>query len=334
MIFDEKIFAIFQNLFGKLALLECYYYVFMQKQINRNYPPHLALIAVQLFFGTFPVVGKYVLQTIPSFALVAFRVGGAALAFVILQSFSSDGLRLEKKSHYAWFALYSLLGVVLNQMLFMSGLSLTTAANTSLLAVLIPIFALLVSVLLRLDTLSGRKIFGVVLAAAGVIYLIDPAKASFSSATTRGDFYIIVNCFFYASYIAVSQRLIRHYGALKSMAWLFLFGSLITVPLGAYSMRGVDLGNIPILTWLAVAGIVVFPTILSYYLNAWALARVTPSIVAIYIYLQPLIGFVSAVIFLNEQFSLRLIIAALLIFAGLFLVTRTPKTNPIDLTYP
>ncbi len=306
-----------------------------QKIKNHNLiAPHFALVAVQLFFGTLPVVGKYVLQTIPSFSLVAFRIGGAALAFVILQSFSESGLRLERKSHYGWFFLYSLLGVALNQILFINGLALTTATNTSLLAVLIPIFALLVSVFLRLDKLSTRKIFGVVLAAAGVIYLIDPTKASFSSATTRGDLFIIVNCFFYASYIAISKRLITHYGALKSMAWLFLFGSIITVPLGIYSMRTVDLAGVPNLIWLAIAGIIFFPTILAYYLNAWALARVTPSVVAIYIYLQPLIGFTSAVIFLDEHFSLRTVFAAILIFAGLFLVTRQPKTNAADITYP
>lgn len=303
-------------------------------QTHTHYAPHVALVCVQLFFGTFPVVGKYVLQTIPNFALVGFRVGGAALAFLVLQSFSKAGLRLDKKSHYAWFALYSLLGVVLNQLLFISGLALTTATNTSLLAVLIPIFALLVSVALRFDNLSIRKVLGVVLAAAGVVYLIDPARASFSSETTRGDLYIIVNCFFYASYIAVSKRLIGHYGALKSMAWLFLFGSIITVPLGIYSLSAVDLPTVSGSTWLAIAGIVVFPTILAYYLNAWALARVPPSIVAIYIYLQPFIGFVSAVIFLGERFSVRSVFAAILIFAGLFLVTRNPKANPIDLTYP
>ncbi len=308
----------------------------MEKQTaaTTNYSPHLALLGVQLFFGTLPVVGKYVLQSIPSFALVGFRVGGAALAFVILQAFSSNGLRLEKKSHYWWFLLYSLLGVVLNQMLFINGLSLTTATNTSLLAVLIPIFALLVSVVLKFDRLSARKIFGVILAAAGVIYLVDPTKASFSSETTRGDLFIIVNCFFYATYIAVSKQLIQHYGALKSMAWLFLFGSIVTVPLGAYSMRGVNLGSVPGWTWFAIAMIVIFPTILAYYLNAWALARVSPGVVAIYIYLQPLIGFISAVIFLNEHFTLRVVLAAILIFAGLFLVTRKPKENQIDLTYP
>ncbi len=301
---------------------------------NNSYAPHLALVGVQLFFGTFPVVGKYILQTIPSLAVVGFRIGGAAAAFGLLQLLSKDGLRLDRRSHYVWFALYSLLGVVLNQLLFISGLALTTATNTSLLAVLIPIFALLVSVVLRFDRLSARKIVGVVLAAAGVIYLIDPASASFSSDTTRGDVYIIVNCFFYASYIAVSKRLIQHYGALKSMAWLFLFGSVITVPLGAYSMRTVDLAAVDSPVWWAIAGIIVFPTILAYYLNAWALARVSPAVVAIYIYLQPLIGFISAVIFLGEEFSSRLIIAAVLIFVGLFLVTRKPKENSIDLTYP
>lgn len=308
----------------------------MEKQTaaTTNYSPHLALLGVQLFFGTLPVVGKYVLQSIPSFALVGFRVGGAALAFVILQAFSSNGLRLEKKSHYWWFLLYSLLGVVLNQMLFINGLSLTTATNTSLLAVLIPIFALLVSVVLKFDRLSARKVFGLILAAAGVIYLVDPTKASFSSETTRGDLFIIVNCFFYATYIAVSKQLIQHYGALKSMAWLFLFGSIVTVPLGVYSMREVNLGSVPGWTWFAVAMIVIFPTILAYYLNAWALARVSPGVVAIYIYLQPLIGFISAVIFLNEHFTLRVVLAAILIFAGLFLVTRKSKGNQIDLTYP
>jgi drug/metabolite transporter (DMT)-like permease len=63
----------------------------------------------------------------------------------------------------------------------------------------------------------------VILACAGVIYLIDPTNASFSSATTQGDVLIILNCFSYATYIAVSKRLINHYGALKSIAVDFSF---------------------------------------------------------------------------------------------------------------
>jgi drug/metabolite transporter (DMT)-like permease len=61
-------------------------------------------------------------------------------------------------------------------------------------------------------------------------------------------------------------------------------------------------------------------------LNAWALARVKPSTVAVYIYLQPLIGFLMAVVFLNEPLGPTFVLAAVLIFAGVFLVSYRRRT--------
>ncbi len=288
---------------------------------ERNYAPHVALLAVQLFFGCAPVVGKIALQTFPSFSIVGFRIGGAALAFYFLQRFRGS-LALENRRDYLLFAVFSFFGVILNQLLFFRGLSLTTATNTSLLAVTIPIFTMLISTLIGNDKLSVKKICGIILAACGVVYLIDPSKASFSSATTLGDIFIILNSLSYAVYVAVSKRLITKYGALKSLAWLFIFGSVVNVPVGLYFLQPVELAEVSTAAWVALAAILIFPTILAYYWNAWALARVEPSIVAVYIYLQPLIGFVSAILFLGEKFSVRLLISAALIFGGVFLVTR------------
>jgi drug/metabolite transporter (DMT)-like permease len=195
--------------------------------------PHVALIAVQMFFGSAAVLGKVALQTFPPFAIVGFRVGGAALAFYILQKFRGS-LKLDKTKDYLYFALFSLFGVILNQLLFFKGLSLTTATNTSLLAVMIPVFAFTISALIGNDKFSWRKIAGIALAAGGVIYLVDPTKASFSSATTQGDMLVILNSLSYGTYIAISKRLISHYGALKSIAWLFLFASVINLPIGLF----------------------------------------------------------------------------------------------------
>lgn len=291
---------------------------------NENYASHVALLIVQLMFGSAPVLGKAALLAFPSHAIVGFRVGGAALAFYIFQRFSGS-LRLEKKRHYLHFAAFSLFGVVVNQLLFFKGLSLTTATNTSLLAVTIPVFAIFVSSLIGNDRLTGRKIFGVTLAAAGVVYLIDPRSASFSSQTTQGDILIILNCFSYAAYVAASKKLITLYGALKSIAWLFIFASLINVPVGLYFLSSVELKAVTGTAWLALTAIVIFPTIVAYYLNAWALARVEPSIVAVYIYLQPVIGFVLAVWFLGEPWNWRALGAMPVIFLGVFLVTQGDK---------
>ena len=298
------------------------------KNIN-NFSPHIALLAVQVMFGSSAILGKYALAAFPPFSIVGFRVAGAALAFYILQKLRGD-LRLERRSHYLYFALFSLLGVVCNQLLFFKGLSLTTATNTSLLAVMIAIFAILVSVIIGNDKFTWLKAVGTLLAASGVIYLIDPANASFSSATTQGDLMIILNSMFYATYVAVSKKLVTHYGALKSIAWVFLFGSIVNVPLGLYALSSVDVGAIGWQPWLALAGVVVFPTILAYYWNTWALARVEPSMVAVYTYLQPLIGTLLAIFVLGEMWKPRIFLAMALIFTGVFLVTRRRKREVIS----
>jgi drug/metabolite transporter (DMT)-like permease len=290
-------------------------------QPEKSYAPHVALFAVQVFFGTATVLGKFALLAFPPFALVGFRVGGAALAFYILQRFRGN-LVLDNGKDYLKFAGFALIGVALNQLFFFKGLSLTTAVNTSLIAVTIPIFTILISALMGNDSLSWRKAAGIVLAAVGVVYLINPTQASFGSETTQGDILIVLNSLCYAVYMAISKRLISHYGALKSIAWLFLMASLINVPIGIVSLQTVNLREVSINSWLFVAGLVIFPTILAYFWNAWALSRVEPSIVAVYIYLQPLMGFLAAILFLGEHFSLRLLISALLVFAGVFLVTR------------
>jgi drug/metabolite transporter (DMT)-like permease len=219
----------------------------------------------------------------------------------------------------------SFFGVTLNQFLFISGLALTKASNTSLLAVTIPIFALTVGSVLGIEKLRSLAIFGIIAAAIGVVLLIDPRNASFSSETTLGDVLIIFNSLSYGIYVVVSKDVITRNGALKSIAWVFIFASLICVPIGFYSLSAVEISAVSPAIWLLLLYIALVATLLPYLLNAWALARVNPSVVAVYIYLQPLIGFFTAVVFLGEKVTWWTIFAAALIFSGVFLVTRRRK---------
>jgi drug/metabolite transporter (DMT)-like permease len=283
--------------------------------------PHLALIGVQILFATWPIVGKIVLRTIPAVALVGFRLAGAALMLLILARVSG---RLERIEIAGWplLILSCLLGVVLNQLLSTSGLSLTTAINSTLLATTIPVFTLLVGVILGTDRATLRRLLGIALAASGVFYLIGPGRAQFSSATRTGDLLIVANSLCYGAYIAISKDLVKRYNSLTVITWCFLVGSVITVPAAAISLTQVPLSSISWSTWLAILYIIVLPTAGAYYLNAWALARVPPSTVAVYVYLQPLIAFALAPMILGESLSSRTVIASLLIFAGVLVVTR------------
>lgn len=299
---------------------------------NTNTTSHIALLIVQVFFGAAPVLGKAALVTFPSYSIVGFRVGGAAAAFYLLQKFRGD-LKLDKKIHYLYFAVFSFFGVIFNQLLFFKGLSLTTATNTSLLAVMIPVFAFLVSALIGNDKITWRKILGIIIAAGGVIYLINPVNASFSSATTQGDIMIILNSICYGTYVAISKKLVSYYGALKSIAWIFIFAFFVNVPIGLYFLGSVKLAEVTPGAWLAIAAIVIFPTILAYYLNNLALSRVEPSVVAVYIYLQPLIGTLLAIFILGEEWKPRIFPAMALIFAGVYLVTRRRKLSIAEIDF-
>jgi drug/metabolite transporter (DMT)-like permease len=83
-------------------------------------------------------------------------------------------------------------------------------------------------------------------------------------------------------------------------------------------------------TWLAVLYIIIVPTVGAYYANAWALARVAPSTVAVYIYLQPLIAFALAPLILGESWNSRTWIASILIFAGVAIVISRSRSPAIE----
>lgn len=292
-------------------------------------PPHLALFAVQLIFGSWPIAAKIVLRVLPTTGLVAIRIGGAAIAFLFLQS-AIGRVPITNRLDYARIFLYSLLGVILNQLLFVKGLSLTTAINATLLGTTIPVFALLISILLGYDSFSLRRALGILLAGVGVVYLVDPARATFSGETARGNLLIVLNSICYGAYIAISKDVIKRYGALTVITWVFIFGSLVTIPIGAFYTSRESVESAGVVVWLAVLYIILVPTVGAYYLNAWALERVAPSTVAVYIYLQPLIAFMLAPWILHESWNSRTWIATALIFAGVAIVTWRSRSYAME----
>jgi len=288
---------------------------------NSSAAPHLALIVVQILFATWPIVGKIALRVVPAVALVGFRVAGAALTLLILAR-ASGNLQKIKRADWSLLMASSILGLILNQWLYVKGLSLTTAINATLLSTTIPVSTLLVGVALGTDLITLRRVLGIALAAAGVLYLIGPGRAQFSSATRTGDLLIVSNSLCFGAYIAVSKDLVKRYNALTVITWIFVVGCVATIPAAALSMAHIPLASISWRVWLAILYVILLPTAGAYYLNAWALARVPPSTVAVYIYLQPLIAFALAPMILGEALGPSTIVASLLIFAGVVVVTR------------
>jgi drug/metabolite transporter (DMT)-like permease len=296
---------------------------------DHSIAPHAALLLVQIMFGTWPIFGKVVLRSMSSTSLVTFRIFGAAIVFTLLQRKLGE-LRQLPWRVLTWLLVSSLLGISINQFVFVKGLSLTTAINATLLITTIPVSTLVCSIALGYDKASLRHFLGIALAAAGVIYLVDPWRADFTGQTTLGNLLLIASSFSYGAYIAVSRNLFRRYGALSVITWMFQIAALLAIPIAAYSWSTQGLSVVSPGLVLAVIYIILVPTVGSYYLNSWAITRVSPSVVAVYIYLQPLMAFGLAPLLLGESLNSRTIGACVLIFAGVAVVTIRSRSRAVE----
>lgn len=292
---------------------------------------HAALLLVQLAFASQAVEAKVAMlpraaggEEIFPEALAMIRMLGGALFFqAIAGTRATQGVAISRADH-ARLAGLSIIGIALNQTLFLLGLRWTTPFATSLLGATIPVFAAALAVLFGKERLSGRTVVGLILAMSGVLSLIGLGSLD------RGAILVALNSLSYAAYVVLSRDVVVRVGALRSVAWIFTYAALMFAPIGARPM----VAQLAVLTprgWAFVLYILAMPTIVAYLLNAWALARSSATLVTIYIYLQPLIAAVLAWVQLGQGISRRAWLAALLILLGLGVVaSRQPAKLRVD----
>ena len=283
-----------------------------------------ALTLIQVFFGVHYLAGKIVLHEIPPRAWALIRVVGAAL--LLLAVARALGRRFPRAPRdLALLALFSFFGVALNQVCFVEGLSRTTAIHSAIINTLIPAWTLFFAVLLGRESPTTRKTASLVLAVVGVLLVIRPERASFSSATFVGDMLTMLNSMSYSFFLVVSKRTMQRVDAMAATALMFAFGALPIALFGGSALAGFDFGSVSGVAWGWAAFIVFFPTAGAYVLISWTLARAEASLVALFVYMQPVIATILGIAFQHETLTLRTVMGALFIFAGVYLALRLPR---------
>lgn len=290
---------------------------------NQAWKTHAALIVVQVAFASQAVEGKIAMsarevggEAIAPAALAMVRMGGAAVAFVLFTQLFELRKQITAKDHLVLAGL-SILGISLNQTLFLIGLRTTTPVSAALLSVTIPVFTAVMAVVARTERPSWRLAVGLGLALAGVLWLTGIHRVD------RGAVIVTINSLSYSAYLVLSRRIIVRLGAWTVVTWIFVWGALLFAPYGVPAL----VADVP--HWTArglgfVAYILVMPTIVAYLSNAWALGRSSSTLVTIYIYTQPLIAGLLSWVQLGQTVSPRALVAALFILVGVTVVATRP----------
>jgi len=285
---------------------------------------HLALFAVQLCFGLFPIFGRFVFESgaFTPWALASWRMlfGGVVL-FAFALALHGRGIWPGWKELPGLFVL-SLLGVSVNQVLYLNGLERSTAVNAGVVMCLIPVFTFLLAALVRQERFSAVRALGVLVSLGGALLWYLGERPELVADYAFGNFLMAINPLCYSVYLVASRPFLRRIPTLVFMAWVFLFAALCTPAIAA----GEDLvpAQAGASAWWALAYILVFPTAIGYLLNVYALRRLRASTTGIYVYLQPFFAGVAGTVLLGEEITPALLAAGFAIFAGIYLVARRP----------
>ena len=283
---------------------------------------HLALLTANVIYGLNYSIAKIALpEYIKPLGFVFIRVSVALLLFWLIHNLTiKEKVRLGDIPRLA---LCGIFGVALNQLMFFKGLAITTEINASLIMITTPILVLLMSHFIIKERITLTKTFGIFCGALGAFLLIAFGKSfTFGSETTLGDIFILINAASYALYLVIVKPLMERYQPLTVIKWVFLFGFIIVAISGFEQFRAIEFHTFTFQVWFSVLYVVIATTFLAYLLNIFALSKVNPSIVGVYIYSQPLIASLVAIYIGNDQLTMVKLVAAVLIFAGVYLTTN------------
>ncbi len=279
-----------------------------------------AFLAALIYGVTFTIAKDVMKIHIPSFALTLMRVSGAATIFWLI-SLGLPKDNIEKKD-YRKFFIAAVFGIALNMMTFLKGLSYTTPISASVLMITAPIFVMIFSFIFLRNPITKYKIAGVFLGMAGATVLILYGKKLniHASNPKLGNLLVVFNAISYALYLILAKPLLNRYHPVTFAKWLYTFGLFLILPFCLPEFMHLNWANIPLHIHLKIVFLVVFSTVLTYLFNLIALKVLKPTTMSVFIYLQPLIATIFAMMMGADQLTWIKIIAAGLIIIGVYLV--------------
>ena len=281
-----------------------------------------AFVAAVLF-GSSVVAVRVAVQEVPPLSLAVLRFGQGGLLLVVVLLLA--GMREVLRVKWHDLPLLILLGAILFTVFpvtFNASLRLIEASRGALVLATIPLWSALLARMARSERLVPRQVVGVFLSLGGVGLALADRGLGWQGGlgTLAGDRLMLVTALCGAAYGVLAKRAFARYTALTVTTYAMVLGTLLLLP--AALVEGL-LGVLPQLDRQTVALLVflgVFGGALGFFLWTFALTRLTPTQVAVYINLNPLVAMVLAATLLAEHLTIMFVAGFGAVLLGVLLV--------------
>lgn len=289
----------------------------------------MAAIGATIIYGINHTIAKGVMPTyVKPFGFIFIRVTGAAILFWGISFFGPQ----EKIARKDWLRVLvcAILGMVINMLAFFKGLDLSTPINSAVLVTITPIIVVILSAFLIKEKITFLKGSGVLLGFIGALALVLFGAEIRQDAPNipLGNALFILNATSYGAYLIVAKSLIEKYHPFTLMKWLFTIAVIINLPITFSEFREIQWSQMPMNVYGVIAFVVIGTTFLTYLFNIYALRQLKASTLGAFVYIQPLIGILFALVTGKDHLTLIKTLAIGLVLIGVYLATKKPKPGP------
>lgn len=299
---------------------------------SEAYKGHIAMLAANILWGCMAPSSKVILSSglVNSISLTTFRMLGAAVVFWIASAFT----RKEHVSHQDLVQLFfaALFGIVFNQGMYILGVSLTSPIDATIVATSSPIITMIIAAFYLKEPVTGKKVLGIFVGAAGALTLILSGQQAMSGGGSNawGALCCLIAQCSFAIYVVVYKGLIGKYSPVTLMKWMFTYSAICTIPFSYTSVVNIDFIDLPLTIYLNIALVVLGGTFFAYLMIPIGQRLLRPTVITMYNYVQPIVASIITVVVGLDTFGLMKSIAIALVFLGVYIVTQSKSKAQLD----
>ena len=289
---------------------------------------HIAVFAANILFGlNTPVSRSLIPEIVDPYLLSFLRLCGGMILFWMASAFVRE--KVSKKDLLLLF-FAAILALTTNQLPFIIGLSMTSPIDASIVVTMLPILSMLFAAVFIKEPITLKKTLGVLTGASGALLLVFSQSNNSGSGNMWGNLIIFGAVMSFALYLTLFKRLISRYKPVTIMKWMFLFATIQSFPFCVDSFSTANFESFSTLTILKILYVVVIATFVTYILLAVGQKALRPTTLSMYNYLQPVVAALAAVLMGIDSFGVEQLLAAILVFAGVYMVTQSKSREDIE----
>jgi len=291
---------------------------------------HIAMFSANLIFGLNTTISRMLMPSILSpYALTFFRLAGGMILFWSVSLFIRKEKIPPKDILMLFFA--SLFALSFNQLPYFIGLSMTSPIDASIVVTMLPILTMVLAAIIIKEPITWLKAIGVIVGASGALLLvfhnpgIHAGKSNF-----MGNIIVFGAVISFALYLTLFKNLVSRYSPVNIMKWMFLFGTIVCLPFCYSPLVNTNFSELSAATYWRVGYVVVMASFVGYLLLPLGQKVLRPTTLSMYNYAQPVVASLVAVVIGIDSFGVEKALSAVLVFAGVYIVTQSKSKAQLD----